>query len=189
MIPTNLASILKKQKYRIVGKHSGVKICLWTRKSLKEGKVCYKEKWYGIESHRCMEFSPALIWCPHHCLFCWRVQSGDRKIKWKEFPFDSEIDEPKEIIDEAIKARKELLSGFGSYVDSKKLKEALIPSSIAISLAGEPTLYPKLSELIEECHRRRMKTFLVTNGTMPKILENLNPLTLHIYITLPSQNK
>jgi len=189
MIPPEVARVLRKQKYRIVGNHSGVKICLWTKKSLTEGKVCYKQKWYGIESHRCMEFSPSLIWCTHHCLFCWRIQSGDRGLVWKEFPFDSEIDDPKEIIDEAIKARKELLSGFGGYVDRKKWEEALIPTNVAISLAGEPTLYPRLSELIEECHRRGMKTFLVTNGTMPEVLESLDPLPWQLYITLPAPSK
>ncbi len=193
VIPKKIREVLEKQQYRIVGNHSSVKICRWTKNSLTEGRVCYKEKWYGIESHRCMEFSPNVIWCNHHCLWCWRLQSGDRSnLSWKEFPFKPEkIDEPKEILEQAIEARKKLLSGFkgNSKVEMKKWEEAIKPTNIAISLSGEPTLYSKLSELIQESHKMKMKTFLVTNGTNPEVLEKLDPLPWQLYITLPAPDK
>ena len=89
-----MKDVLEKQQYRVIGNHSAVKICHWTKESLTSGRVCYKEKWYGIKSHRCMEFTPSAIWCDHHCLWCWRLQTGDRKgLEWQEFPFDSEIDD------------------------------------------------------------------------------------------------
>jgi tRNA wybutosine-synthesizing protein 1 len=94
-------------------------------------------------------------------------------------------------LEEAIRARAELLSGFkgNPKVDKKKWEEAIKPTNIAISLSGEPTLYPKLSELIEESHKLGMKTFLVTNGTMPKVLEELDPLPWQLYVTLPAPDK
>ncbi len=190
-IPENVRKILFSQQYRIVGNHSAVKICHWTKKSLSENKVCFKEKWYGIKSHRCMEFSPNVIWCDHRCLWCWRIQSNDREnVSWKEFPFEEEPDEPKEILIKAIEERKKLLSGFkgNEKVDRKKWEEALVPTNIAISLSGEPCLYPKLSELIEEAHRMKMKSFLVTNGTFPEILEKIS-LPWQLYITLPAPDE
>ena len=192
LIPENVRKILISQQYRIVGSHSAVKICHWTKKSLTENKVCYKEKWYGIKSHRCLQFSPNVIWCDHHCLWCWRIQSGDRaNLVWKEFPFEPEkVDEPKEVLIQAIEARKELLSGFkgNPKVDRQKWEEAIKPTNIAISLSGEPCLYPKLSELIEESHKLGMKTFLVTNGTLPEVLEKLS-LPWQLYITLPAPDE
>jgi len=192
MIPAKVKKLLEKQQYRIIGKHSAVKICRWTRKSLIEGKTCYKEKWYGIKSHRCMQISPNVIWCNHHCLWCWRLQSGDSNLSWKEFPFEpKKIDEPKDILEKTIEARKKLLMGFkgNSKVDIKKWEEAVKPTNIAISLSGEPTLYPRLSELIKKSHKMQMKTFLVTNATMPSVLEKLDPLPWQLYMTLPAPDK
>ncbi len=191
MIPQEVRSLLEKQQYRIVGNHSAVKICHWTKESLVSGRVCYKQKWYGIFSHRCMEFTPSVIWCTHHCLFCWRIQSGDRNLRWKEFPFPFKGDDPKEILEKAIEARKQLLSGFkgNEKVSLKKWEEAIKPTNIAISLSGEPTLYPRLGELIEESHRMGMKTFLVSNGTLPEAIEKLDPLPWQFYVTVAAPDK
>lgn len=57
--------LYKKQGYKLIGNHSAIKLCLWTRKSIKSnGKEhCYKEQFYkdmGIESHRCIQMTPAL---------------------------------------------------------------------------------------------------------------------------------
>ena len=57
--------------YRIVGSHSGVKMCRWTKSMLRGRGGCYKHTFYGIESHRCMESTPSLA-CANKCVFCWR---------------------------------------------------------------------------------------------------------------------
>ena len=57
--------------YRIVGSHSGVKMCRWTKSMLRGRGGCYKHTFYGIESHRCMEATPSLA-CANKCVFCWR---------------------------------------------------------------------------------------------------------------------
>ena len=86
----SLKETLVKQGYRFAGNHSVVKTCRWTRKSLSQGKVCYKEKWYPpVKSHRCMQMSPSPF-CNHNCLFCWRMHSGDRGFSWKE-TFDDRV--------------------------------------------------------------------------------------------------
>jgi tRNA wybutosine-synthesizing protein 1 len=183
-IPEKFKKIYYKQGYRIVGKnqHSAVKICRWTRESLRHGRVCFKQKWYGIESHRCLQCTPALFWCTHACQFCWRSTSATIGTDMKNFP----IDEPSEIIDELIEAQRLLLTGFkgNEKVDKKKWKEAQNPTNMAISLAGEPTLYERLSDLIEEAHKRRMSTFLVTNGTRPDRLKKLEVEPTNLYISL-----
>ncbi|MBN1923813.1 MAG: 4-demethylwyosine synthase TYW1 [Nanoarchaeota archaeon] len=176
----------KKKRYNIVGEHSAVKLCNWTRRSLAGKGVCYKEQFYGIKSHRCLQFTPAVAWCEHKCLFCWRPTEFTQGTDMK----DVKVDEPKNIIDDAIKSQRNLLMGFkGNPKTPKKMfEEALNPNQAAISLAGEPTLYPKLGELIQELHNRGFTTFLVTNGMNPEVLKNLKPLPTQLYITLVASN-
>ena len=186
IIPEKALKRLEKNGYRFVGKnkHSAVKICLWTKNSLRGKGVCYKQKFYGIHSHRCLQMTPAFPFCKHRCLFCWRDTSISYP-NWKG-PYD----EPDEIIDGSIKAQRELLSGFkgNPNVDKKKWKEAQDPNQVAISLAGEPTEYPKISELIDAFKERGFSVFLVSNGTNPHVIENLSEPT-NLYITLPAPNK
>jgi len=171
---------LKKQHYVVVGNHSAVKPCLWLKKSIRGEGICYKQKFYGIESHRCMQMTPSVGWCNHACVFCWRNTEQSMGTQMSGF------DDPKKILDEAITAHQQALSGFGGSeaADKKKLAEALDPRHVAISLAGEPTLYEPLGELIGEIKRRDMTSYLVTNGTRPDRLSRLSNLPTQLYMSL-----
>lgn len=183
MIPEKLRKEMVRQHYKVIGNHSACKVCLWTRKALENKGVCYKQLWYDIESHRCLQMTPNII-CNQRCIFCWRI------IERTALPEKLKYDEPSEIIDGCIEAQRKLLSGFPGFkgTDMKKWKEAQKPTNAAISLLGEPTLYPKLSQLIEEFHRRRMTTFLVTNGQHPGVLEKITEPT-QLYISLDAPDK
>lgn len=189
MLPENVSKVLKRQKYKIVGNHSAAKLCLWTRKSIKTGgeECCYKEKFYGdigIRSHGCLQCTPAVSWCSLRCQFCWRSleETLGQKIQ--------EEDGPEFIVDGLIKAQRELLTGLGGVPhDEKFLKEAQNPSHAAISLSGDPCCYSRISELIEEFHKRNIKTFLVTNGTFPERLKSLKVLPTQLYVSLCSNSK
>lgn len=177
---------LEKQGYRLVGIHSAIKVCLWSKKSLRNEGTCYKQKFYNINSHRCIQMTPSLPFCTLRCKWCWR-DIEHTVPKWT-----GKTDSPKKIVDECIKAHVKYLQGFGGNKKSNKEKyaEAQKPLHFAISLAGEPTLYPKLPELIKEIHKQGMSSFLVTNGTNPDMLKKLknNPPT-QLYITLPAPNE
>jgi len=67
--------------------------------------------------------------------------------------------------------------------------EATIPNHAAISLDGEPLLYPRISEFVQEFKDRNMTTFIVTNGTLPEKIEKLDPLPTQLYITLPAADE
>ncbi|MFW6305568.1 MAG: 4-demethylwyosine synthase TYW1, partial [Candidatus Saliniplasma sp.] len=121
--------ILKKHGYSLTGLESGVKLCHWVSKKLIEGRSCYKEDFYGIQCHRCLQMSPVIDLCNQRCLFCWRYQDHeDRR--------DVEYDEPKKIVENSIQAQKELVSGFkGDERCSKDMwDEAREPNQVAISL-------------------------------------------------------
>ncbi|MEM3420649.1 MAG: 4-demethylwyosine synthase TYW1 [Candidatus Hadarchaeum sp.] len=183
-MPADWMVELEKAGYRFLGRsrHSAVKVCHWTRKSLLNRGSCYKQRFYGIQSHRCLQLAPGLPFCDHRCIFCWR-NTEITSSRW-----EGEADEPAEILDGAIAAQRLLISGFGGNpeVDKKKFSEALHPNHCAISLAGEPTLYPKINNLIEECQRRRMTSFFVSNGQHPEILEKMmEPTQLYISLVAP----
>ncbi|WP_457590907.1 4-demethylwyosine synthase TYW1 [Geoglobus sp.] len=162
--------------YQIVGRHSAVKTCLWLKKSLKDEGYCYKQKFYGIASHRCLQMSPALI-CNLSCIHCWRPLDL--------MPPFAEWDEPEFISEESIKAQHRLLSGFHGTegVNRRKLEEAYRPNQVAISLIGEPTLYPRIDELVDVYRSKGFTTFLVTNGTNPEAVERVEPYQLYLSIT------
>ena len=181
----NFRSILEKQGYGIIGGHSAVKVCHWTKEKLVNGRACYKSKFYGIASHRCLQMTPSVVWCEHRCLFCWRPMEHMHGPKMDL----EEYDEPSFIVEESINQQRRLLSGYwgDKRVDSRRIGEAFEPRHAAISLSGEPTAYPYIDELIREYHRRGFTTFLVTNGQNPDALEQCDPTQL--YISLIAHDK
>ncbi len=177
-------AVLEKQHYKVVGEHSAVKVCHWTKEEMVHGRGCYKQSFYGIESHRCMQMTPSVNQCSENCMFCWRFQD------FEEDHIEVE-DDPKFILDEAIEVQKKLMSGYkgDARVSSEKWDESQNPKHVAISLTGEPTAYSRLGEYIELCHRAGMTTFLVTNGTNPEVLRNLNPLPTQLYVTVAAPSR
>ncbi len=189
-IPDSLIQTLKKQKYHLIGNHSAVKRCKWLYESIVNGRVCYKEKFYGIKSHQCLQMTPSLYYCTQHCLFCWRAQSGDLQVKWDEMKMPA-LNQPEEIVAESIKAQEKILSGYKGHprVDWRKLTEAYQPRNVAISLTGEPTLYPNIGELLRTYRQKGFTTFLVTNGTLPGRLSKLSQEPTQLYISLCAPNE
>lgn len=181
-----LARILEKQHYKVVGEHSGVKLCHWMRQRLLYGRPCYKQLFYGIETHRCLQMTPTINQCTQSCLFCWRFQGFSETALPRE-----RADEPEKVLDDAIAAQWDLVSGFKGdpRCDERMWREATEPRQVAISLSGEPTLYPYLGDLIGLCHKRGMTTFVVSNGTVPDALAELDPLPTQLYVTVAAPDE
>ncbi|MBY9009898.1 MAG: radical SAM protein [Candidatus Lokiarchaeota archaeon] len=279
-ITNEFVEAYSKTTYRIIGKnkHTAIKPCHWLEQKLLTGRNnrnCYKGV-FGVESHRCLQNSPAMPFCNQQCVFCWR----DNELGNLSRAFIVEPDEPKELVNEMIRHHQDIiknhlplrryLENYEIMVDllyymlkssedhnvnslSKNLhvsknkveravnllknqefihpsdeslknyildneisccidsreeivrllnislttpdeimqahSEALNPNHAAISLDGEPLLYPKLGGLVEEFRGRGMTSFIVTNGTLPERIEGLNSFPSQLYITLPAPNK
>ncbi|HYK93912.1 MAG TPA: 4-demethylwyosine synthase TYW1 [Thermoplasmata archaeon] len=181
----DLVNELSDQGYQLTGRHSAVKLCYWTRQSLTQGRDCYKGRFYGIQSHRCLQMSPAIDSCNLHCRFCWRNQG------WENDEMMAEYDEPERLLERSIEAQRRILSGFKGEagVSGERWAEAQRPRHIAISLTGEPTLYPKMNRFLELCHAEGITTFLVTNGTNPDGLRALDPLPTQLYVSVTAPNR
>lgn len=186
MISESYKQKLKKQSYGIVGSHSAVKTCGWTKNMIKGLGGCYKLKFYGIMSHQCMQMTTSLT-CANKCAFCWRDNSAPVSRNWT-----GAVDDSKTILEESLKKHENLLIGIkGSreaiknpnpYNQSKSVKH------VALSLTGEPIIYPKFNEIVREFHKKNVSTFLVTNGQHPDQIKNLIPVT-QLYISVDAPNK
>lgn len=153
---------------------------------------CYKQRFYGIRSHRCVQFAPVPV-CSEACVFCWRVQPSDLGLDWDELQWDK-FDDPAPLIEACIREHKRILTGYGSNhkVSKDMFKEAMNPTHITASLVGEPTMYgsERLSALFEEAFKHGFKTvFLVSNGTFPEVLSKLSvePSQLYISVCAPDE--
>jgi len=270
----------KTPGYVVVGKyrHSAVKPCHWFEQKLFTGiRHCYKEKFYGIKSHQCLQNSP-MIFCNHRCIYCWRIHPSDVGLSIKETALEElNLDDPRTIVSEMIEAQKQivqkkyplerLLQHYENIVavfktlfrekqlslndlvsktkiSKRKIKgalrhllreeyvvetaeekytisrnakndirsakdiediirqrianpelvkkvweEAMYPRHAAISLTGEPMMYPYIDEIVSEFHKKGFTTFIVTNGTFPERLSEMNELPTQLYVTLPAPNE
>jgi tRNA wybutosine-synthesizing protein 1 len=163
--------------------HTAAQTCGWTANALRGEGKCYKYAFYGIESHRCIQMTP-VVKCNERCVFCWRDHAGHA------YELDDvEWDDPEAVVDASLRLQKRLLSGFGGNdeVPREVFDQAMEPRHVAISLDGEPSLYPHLPELIDEFHARDITTFLVSNGTNPEMLARCDPTQL--YVSVDAHNR
>ncbi|KAM7517179.1 hypothetical protein LguiA_006762 [Lonicera macranthoides] len=184
MVTPVIRASLEKQGYKIIGSHSGVKICRWTKSQLRGRGGCYKHSFYGIESHRCMETTPSLA-CANKCVFCWRHHTNPvgKSWQWK-------MDDPLVIVNSAIELHTKMIKQMKGVpgVKTERLVEGLSPRHCALSLVGEPIMYPEINALVDELHQRRISTFLVTNAQFPDKIKLLKPVT-QLYVSVDAATK
>ncbi len=175
---------LIRQHYRIVGSHSAVKTCHWTKHMIRGKGGCYKLTFYGIMSNQCMQMSTSIS-CANRCSYCWRDYKSPVSKEWRW-----DADDPLFILENSLKAHKKLLIGFkgsdtankGAYKGSQTVKH------VALSLTGEPIIYPKINELISLFNKQGISTFLVTHAQYPEQIRDLNPVT-QLYVSLDGATK
>ena len=182
---TNLQrKALTKEGYRIIGTHSAVKMCRWTKNQMRGRGGCYKHSFYGITSYQCMEATPSLA-CANKCVFCWRHHKNPvgTEWRWKE-------DDPAMIVEEAVGLHQTMVNEMRGVpgVLQDRLEEAFTPRHCALSLVGEPIMYPKINDMVKELHDRRISTFLVTNGQFPEMVDALDPVT-QLYVSIDAASK
>ncbi|KAK8868734.1 wyosine base formation [Apiospora arundinis] len=175
---------LTKQGYSIVGSHSGVKICRWTKSALRGRGSCYKFSFYGIASHQCMETTPSLS-CSNKCVFCWRHGTNPVGTTWRW------VVDPPELIFDGVKAghykKIKMMRGVPG-VRSERFAEAMRIRHCALSLVGEPIFYPHINEFLGMLHAERISSFLVCNAQHPDQLAALKAVT-QLYVSIDASNK
>ena len=142
MLTPSLRQSLSKQGYKLIGSHSGVKICRWTKAMMRGRGGCYKHTFYGIESHRCMETTPSLA-CANKCVFCWRHHSNPVGTEWKWA-----MDQPEMILDGALENHYKMIKQMKGVpgVLPERYEEGFQVKHCALSLVGEPIMYPEINK-------------------------------------------
>ncbi|CAJ2513524.1 Uu.00g016430.m01.CDS01 [Anthostomella pinea] len=175
---------LTKQGYSIVGSHSGVKICRWTKSALRGRGSCYKFSFYGIASHQCMETTPSLS-CSNKCVFCWRHGTNPVGTTWRW------VVDPPDLIFSGVKAghyqKIKMMRGVPG-VRAERFAEAMRIRHCALSLVGEPIFYPYINEFLAMLHGERISSFLVCNAQHPDQLAALKAVT-QLYVSIDASNK
>ncbi|KAI4148775.1 MAG: hypothetical protein LQ340_004937, partial [Diploschistes diacapsis] len=186
MVPTTSPTYaaLTKQGYSIIGSHSGVKICRWTKSALRGRGSCYKHSFYGIASHLCMETTPSLS-CSNKCVFCWRHGTNPVGTTWRW-----QVDPPDLIFhgakEQHLKKIKMMRGVPG--VRAERFQEAQRIRHCALSLVGEPIFYPHINELLALLHAERISSFLVCNAQHPDQLAALKHVT-QLYVSIDASNR
>ncbi|KAL0208888.1 hypothetical protein P9112_011475 [Eukaryota sp. TZLM1-RC] len=184
---------LSKQGYYVIPPHSAVKLCSWSKRSLRNDPVpvldgdttslCYKHDFYGIDTAFCIQSTVSLS-CANRCIFCWRHQQAPlaEDWKWKAAP-------PVELCEALVLGQQKLVKEHRGVpnVDLDLVEKALTPKHVALSLVGEPILYPHFDELLEQFHRRRISTFVVCNGQNPSRLGKIS-LATQVYVSVDAPN-
>uniref|UniRef100_UPI00358E8944 S-adenosyl-L-methionine-dependent tRNA 4-demethylwyosine synthase TYW1-like isoform X3 n=1 Tax=Myxine glutinosa TaxID=7769 RepID=UPI00358E8944 len=184
MITPALSQSLTKQGYRLVGSHSAVKLCRWTKSMLRGRGGCYKHTFYGIESHRCMEATPSLA-CANKCVFCWRHHTNPVGTEWRW-----KQDDPESIVQGALQNHYDMIRQFKGVpgVQNARYEEAFTVRHCALSLVGEPIMYPEINTLVRLLHSHRISSFLVTNAQFPAEIRNLEPVT-QLYVSVDASSE
>lgn len=175
---------LTKQGYTIVGSHSGVKICRWTKSALRGRGSCYKNSFYGIASHLCMETTPSLS-CSNKCVFCWRHGTNPVSTTWRW-----QVDDPLMIFEGAKEGHYKKIKMMRGVpgVRSERFEEAMKIRHCALSLVGEPIFYPRINEFVDLLHGERISSFLVCNAQHPQQLRDLKRVT-QLYVSIDASNR
>ncbi|HJJ47705.1 MAG TPA: 4-demethylwyosine synthase TYW1 [Methanocorpusculum sp.] len=172
--PLSPRESLHRQGYNFIAEDAtaAVKPCLWCKRALRGGESCYKHQFYGIDTWRCVQMTPTLR-CNQRCLFCWRSMEYE--------PVDERILSPDEIIAGIPALQRKGLSGDKPFCDEERWYTAVDnPTQYAVSLSGEPTLYPHLAELIGKLRANGCSVFVVSNGTVPEMIEKIRPTQMYI---------
>ncbi|KAG0742138.1 hypothetical protein G6F57_007867 [Rhizopus arrhizus] len=184
MVSPMIHKNLTKQGYKVVGTHSGVKICRWTKSALRGRGFCYKHAFYGIQSHLCMETTPSLA-CANKCVFCWRHHTNPVGTTWRW-----KVDDPKFILDGAMENHYKMIKQLKGVpgVKADRFQEAFTIRHCALSLVGEPIFYPHINDFVTMLHERNISSFLVTNAQFPDKIAEMVPVT-QLYVSVDAATK
>ena len=89
-----------------------------------------------------METTPSLA-CANKCVFCWRHHSNPVGTEWRW-----QMDPPEMILDGALEGHYKMIKQMRGVpgVLPEKLEEGMKVQHCALSLVGEPIMYPEINK-------------------------------------------
>uniref|UniRef100_A0A8C9KIQ6 tRNA 4-demethylwyosine synthase (AdoMet-dependent) n=1 Tax=Panthera tigris altaica TaxID=74533 RepID=A0A8C9KIQ6_PANTA len=143
-----------------------------------------QERSHFIPHHRCMETTPSLA-CANKCVFCWRHHTNPVGTEWRW-----KMDQPEMILKEAIENHQSMIKQFKGVpgVREDRFEEGMMVKHCALSLVGEPIMYPEINRFLKLLHECKISSFLVTNAQFPVEIRNLKPVT-QLYVSVDASTK
>ncbi|KAM7398918.1 hypothetical protein PAMP_018222 [Pampus punctatissimus] len=159
MITPSLREALTKQGYKLIGSHSGVKLCRWTK------FVC------------CSPFLLSVPTTRHH------TNPVGTEWRWK-------MDPAEKILQDSLEKHQNMIRQFRGVpgVKPERYKEGLAVKHCALSLVGEPIMYPEINAFVRLLHSHHISSFLVTNAQFPNEIRSLVPVT-QLYVSVDASTK
>lgn len=95
------------------------------------------------------------------------------------------MDEPDMIVKGAIENHYNMIKQFKGVpgVRPERFAEGFSIKHCALSLVGEPIMYPEINNFVEMLHEKGISSFLVTNAQFPDAIRNLKPVT-QLYVSV-----
>jgi tRNA wybutosine-synthesizing protein 1 len=62
------------------------------------------------------------------------------------------------------------------------------PVHCALSLVGEPIMYPEINRFMRMLHEKKISSFMVTNAQFPEAIRQLEPCT-QLYVSVDASTK
>lgn len=99
------------------------------------------------------------------------------------------MDPAEMIIEEGLKNHVQMIKQMKGVpgVKDERYAEGFNVRHCALSLVGEPIIYPEINKFIDILHSKRISSFLVTNAQFPEQMESLRPVT-QLYISVDAAN-
>ena len=131
-----------------------------------------------------MEATPSLA-CANKCVFCWRHHTNPVGTEWKW-----NMDEPETILNGLLQSHYAMINEYKGVpgVQANRLEEAFSARHCALSLVGEPIMYPEINNFVKLLHSKGISTFMVTNAQFPEAIKNLDPVT-QLYVSVDASSK
>ena len=95
------------------------------------------------------------------------------------------MDDPLTLVTAAIDGHRGMIKQMKGVpgVVQTRFDEGMDPRHCALSLVGEPIMYPEIDKFVGLLHDKRISTFLVTNAQFPDAITNLPAIT-QLYVSV-----
>uniref|UniRef100_A0A8C0JXM4 tRNA 4-demethylwyosine synthase (AdoMet-dependent) n=1 Tax=Canis lupus dingo TaxID=286419 RepID=A0A8C0JXM4_CANLU len=134
---------------------------------------------------RCMEPAPPSACSLEFLPLVLRHHTNPVGTEWRW-----KMDQPEMILKEAIENHQNMIKQFKGVpgVKEERFEEAMMVKHCALSLVGEPIMYPEINRFLKLLHECKISSFLVTNAQFPLEIRNLKPVT-QLYVSVDASTK
>lgn len=99
-------------------------------------------------------------------------------------------DPPEYLLEQSISKHQKMIKQMRGVpgVKPERFKEAFTVKHCALSLVGEPIMYPHINEYVKLLHDKEISSFLVTNAQFPDRIKQMTPVT-QLYVSIDAATK